>query len=184
MNTYNLDIKVDSPFGNLYRKKLALIAVEDSEGNILVGSKPNFYPEGIYRMVGGGVDENEDPIVGAQRELKEELGIKVKTSDLKLLLQVNVHAVDKESKEYNNSNFIYFYKLKDNNYKAGDDIKSIIKLSVDELYKLGERYESLSENDWFKNEMENYNWKDYGKVYGPIHKLTASILFKESDILS
>lgn len=184
MNIYNLDIKVDSPFGNLYRKRLALIAVQDSEGNILVGSKPNFYPKGIYRMVGGGVDENEDHIVGAQRELKEELGINVELSDLKLLLQVNVHAVDKEGKEYNNSNFIYFYQLKHNNYKAGDDIKSIIKLSVDELYKLGEEYESLNENDWFKSEMENYNWKDYGKVYGPIHKLTASILFKVDNILS
>lgn len=181
MNIHNLDIKVDSPFGNLYRKRLALIAVTDLDGNILVGSKPNFYPKGIYRMVGGGVDENEDPIIGAQRELKEELGINVDTEDLTLLLQVNVHAVDSQSKDYNNSNFIYFYKLKDNNYKAGDDIKSIIKLSVDELYRLGEKYESLSENDWFKNEMENYNWKDYGKVYGPIHKLTASILKSKNE---
>lgn len=92
-------------------------------------------------MVGGGVDENEDPILGAQRELREELGINIETSDLNLLLQVNVHAVDKKDKEYSNSNFIYFYQLKDNNYKAGDDIKSIIKLSVGELYKLGEKYE-------------------------------------------
>lgn len=176
MNIHNLDIKVDSSFGNLYRKRLTLIAVQDSEGNILVGSKPNFYPKGIYRMNGGGVDEDEDPIVGAQRELKEELGIDVDISDLKLLLQINVHAVDKQGKEYNNSNFIYFYQLKDNNYKAGDDIKSIVKLSIDDLYKLGEKYESLSKDDWFKNEMENYNWKDYGKVYGPIHKLTALVL--------
>ena len=184
MNIHNLDIKVDLPFGNLYRKRLALIAVEDSEGNILVGSKPNFYPEGIYRMIGGGVDENENPIVGAQRELKEELGIDIEISDLKLLLQVDVHAVDKEGKEYNNSNFIYFYQLKDNIYRAGDDVKSVVKLSIEELGKLGDKYENLGEDDLFRNETENYNWKDYGKVYGPIHKLTASILFKESNILS
>lgn len=173
MNEHNLDINIVSPFGNLYRKKLALIAVQDLEGNILVGSKPNFYPKGIYRMVGGGVDENEDPIIGAQRELKEEMDVDADINNLEPLLEVRVHATDATGKEYNNSTSIYFYKLKDNNYKAGDDIKGIIKLSIEDLYKLGEKYENLSSDDWFRNEMEQYNWKDYGKVYGPIHKLTA-----------
>ncbi|OGM76171.1 hypothetical protein A2188_00740 [Candidatus Woesebacteria bacterium RIFOXYA1_FULL_43_9] len=64
MNYIKLNIKVQKAFGNLYRKKLALIAVQDLEGNILVGSKPNFYPEGISRLLGG-----------ALRELEEELGV-------------------------------------------------------------------------------------------------------------
>jgi 8-oxo-dGTP pyrophosphatase MutT (NUDIX family) len=176
MNEYNLDINIVSPFGNLYRKKLALIAVQDLEGNILVGVKPHFYPAEIYRLVGGGVDENEEPIEGAKRELSEELGVDARLEDLIPLLQVNVHATDENGKVYENSNFIYFYKLKDNNYKAGDDTKFAIKLSVDGLYNLGEKYENLSEDAWFRNEMEQYNWKDYGKVYGPIHKLTAENL--------
>ena len=176
MNEYNLNINIVSPFGNLYRKKLALIAVKDSEGNILVGAKPHFYPVGIYRLIGGGVDENEEPIEGAKRELFEELGIDANQEDLTPLLQVNVHATDEKGKVYENSNFIYFYKLKDNKYKAGDDTKFVIKLSLDGLYKLGEKYENLSENDWFRNEMEQYNWKDYGQVYGPIHKLVAEKL--------
>ncbi len=173
MDIISLNIKINSPFGNLYRNKLALIVVEDLNGNILVGSKPHYYPEGIYRFVGGGIDDNEDPINGAKRELNEELRIDADIKDLKLLKQVNVHATDETGKVYLNSNFIYYYKLKDNNYKAGDDIKGVIKLSVDDLYKLGERYESLSSDDWFRNETESYNWQDYGKVYGPIHKLVA-----------
>ncbi len=178
MDIHNIKIKVESAFGNLYRKRLCLIVVRDLVGNILVGSKPNFYPAGIYRMIGGGVDENENPVVGTQRELKEELGIDADIKDLNLLLQVDVNAIDAQERIFNNSNFIYFYQLKDNNYKAGDDIKSVIKLTINELYMLGEKYETLSEDDWFKNEMENYNWKDYGKVYGPIHKLTAEKLKK------
>lgn len=177
-----LTLKMKSPFGNLYRKKLALIAVADKEGNILVGSKPNYYPEGIYRFVGGGVDENEEPVMGAVRELNEELGITVDKDELKPLLQIDVHTTDETGKVFENSNFIYFYQLKDNNYKAGDDIKSVIKLTINELYALGERYENLSEDDWFRNEMENYNWKDYGKVYGPIHKLVAEKL-KSNNLL-
>ncbi len=176
METINLDIKIKSPFGNLYRKKLALIAIQDLEGNILVGAKPHFYPAGIYRLIGGGVDENEDPIVGAQRELKEEMDVDANIDNLEPLLQVNVRATDENGKVYENSNFIYLYKLKDNNYQAGDDTKYVIKLSIDELNKLGEKYESLSEDDWFRNEMEQYNWNDYGKVYGPIHKLTSEKL--------
>lgn len=176
MDTINLNIKINSPFGNLYRKRLTLIAVKDNEGNVLVGSKPNFYPDGIYRLVGGGVDEGEEPIYGARRELNEELNIDAKIEDLIPLLQVNVQATDDSGKVFVNSNFIYLYNLKDEKYKAGDDIKGIIKLSAGELFKLGERYENLSEDDWFRNEMENYNWKDYGKVYGPIHKLVAERL--------
>jgi len=176
MEKIKLIIKIISPFGNLYRKRLALIAVADNEGNILVGSKPHFYPKGIYRFVGGGVDENEEPVMGAVRELNEELGIIVSKDDLKPILQIDVHATDETGKIFENSNFIYFYQLNDNNYKAGDDIKSVTKLSIKELHELGERYENLSEDDWFRDEMEHYNWKDYGKVYGPIHKLVAEKL--------
>jgi 8-oxo-dGTP pyrophosphatase MutT (NUDIX family) len=176
MDTHELKIKIKSPFGNLYRKRLALIAVFDLDGNILVGSKPHFYPKDIYRMIGGGIDEKEEAIVGAQRELMEELGVNANINDIKPVFELNVHAVDEKGTEYKNTNYIYKHQLKDNNYKARDDIKGIIKLSLGELYELGEKYENLSEDDWFRNEMEQYNWKDYGKVYGPIHKLTADLL--------
>ena len=177
-DVYDLNIKIVSPFGNLYRNRLSLIVIVDIDGNILVGSRPHFYPQDIYRLIGGGIDDNEEVIDGYLRELKEEVGVEATKEDLKEIMQVNVNAVDKNGKEYKNTNYIFLYKLKTNRYKAGDDIKQIIKLSVDELYKLGERYENLSSDDWFKNDMENYNWYDYGQVYGPIHKLVASYIAK------
>lgn len=173
MEVKNLDIKIQSAFGNLYRKKLALIAARDLEGNILIGSKPNFFPEGISRMLGGGVKDDEDERLGALRELEEELGVTATVEDLKPLLQVNVHAEDQEGKIFENSTYIYFFQLKDNNYKAGDDVKSIIKLSIDELSELGDKYEALAEDNWYEGVEGKHSWGDYGKVYGPIHKLTA-----------
>jgi ADP-ribose pyrophosphatase YjhB (NUDIX family) len=173
MEVKNLDIKIQSAFGNLYRKKLALIAARDLEGNILIGSKPNFFPEGISRMLGGGVKDDEDEALGALRELEEELGVEATVEDLKPLLQVNVHAEDQEGKIFENSTYIYFFQLKDNNYKAGDDVKSIIKLSVDELSELGDKYEALTEDNWYEGVEGKHSWGDYGRVYGPIHKFTA-----------
>ncbi len=173
MEIKHLDIKIQKAFGNLYRKKLALIAVRDLDGKILIGSKPNFFPEGISRMLGGGIQEDEDERLGALRELEEELGVTATVDELKPLLQINVHAEDKDGNIFDNSTFIYFYQLKDNNYKAGDDVKSIVKLTVDELYELGEKYEALAGDNWYNGIEGKHSWGDYGKVYGPIHKYTA-----------
>jgi len=162
MNYIKLNIKVQKAFGNLYRKKLALIAVQDLEGNILVGSKPNFYPEGISRLLGG-----------ALRELEEELGVIATINELVPLINVDIHAIDEEGNVFENRTYVFFYKLKGNKYKAGDDVKQIKKLSIDELYQLGENYDSLRENNWYEGVEGKYSWGDYGKVYGPIHKLTA-----------
>lgn len=173
MEIKNLDIKIQSAFGNLYRKKLALIAVRDLGGNILIGSKPNFFPEGISRMLGGGLKDDEDEKLGALRELEEELEVSASADELQPLLRVNVHAEDRDGNTFDNSTLIYFYQLKDNNYKAGDDVKSIVKLTVDELFELGEKYEALAEDNWYEGVEGKHSWGDYGKVYGPIHKFTA-----------
>lgn len=173
MKVKTLDIKIQSAFGNLYRKKLVLIAARDLEGNILIGSKPDFFPEGISRMLGGGVNEEEDEKLGALRELKEELGVNATADELQPLLQVNVHAEDKDRNTFDNSIFIYFYQLKNRSYKAGDDVKSIVKLTVDELYELGRKYEELTEDSWYEGVEGKHSWGDYGKVYGPVHKFTA-----------
>ena len=55
---FKLNFKVEEPFGNLFREKQVLVAVMDKNGRILVGAKPNFYPRGINRLLGGGVKEH------------------------------------------------------------------------------------------------------------------------------
>lgn len=173
MKRISLDIKVEKPFGNLFRKKTALVVVENADGDFLVGAKPYQYPPTITRLLGGGVDEGEPEDVAAVRELSEELGVTIDSSELTPLLAITVNAEDAEGKHYKHEAYIYYVNIGETPYEPGDDIKNIVKLSLDELYALGEAYEALPETLWYKGREGTYSWSDYAKLYGPVHKLSA-----------
>lgn len=173
MKNISLDIKVEKPFGNLFRKKVALIVVENADGDFLVGTKPYQYPPTITRLLGGGVDEGEPEDVAAARELSEELGVTLDPSDLTSLLVITTNAEDAEGKHYTHETHIYYANIRDAQYEPGDDIKAIVKLSLDELYALGEAYEALPETLWYNGHEGSYSWNDYAKLYGPAHKLSV-----------
>ena len=54
MNEESIKIKISKPFGNLYRNRCVLVAAFDDSHNLLLGAKPDFYPPGIVRLLGGG----------------------------------------------------------------------------------------------------------------------------------
>jgi len=173
MKRISLDIKVEKPFGNLLCKKVALIVVEDGNGDFLVGAKPYLYPPTITRLVGGGVDEGEHEDAAAARELSEELNITIDPSELTPLLVITVNAEDAEEKHYKHETYIYYVNIGNTQYEPGDDIKAVVKLNIDELYALGEAYEALPETLWYNGREGSYSWSDYAKLYGPVHKLSA-----------
>lgn len=173
MKRIGLDIKVEKPFGNLFRKKVALIVVENVDGDFLVGTKPYLYPPTITRLLGGGIDEGEAEDDAAVRELSEELGVTIDSSELTPLFVITVNAEDAEGKHYKHETYIYYANIGDTQYEPGDDIKEIVKLSLDELYALGEAYEALPETLWYNGREGSYSWGDYAKLYGPVHKLSA-----------
>lgn len=55
MNEESIKIKISKPFGNLYRDRCVLVAAFDDKHNLLLGAKPDFYPPGIVRLLGGGI---------------------------------------------------------------------------------------------------------------------------------
>lgn len=169
----DLTIDVKKAFGNLYRKQCTLVAVENEAGKILIGAKPYFYPPKTARMLGGGVDEGEELDVAVARELTEELGVTLDKSDFTPLIELNTYATDEDGKEFHNQTFIYHANIGNKKYQAGDDVKFIVELTVDELYELGEHYEEFPETLWYKGPEGEFCWADYAKMYGPIHKLTA-----------
>lgn len=79
LNTYEFKFDlVAEPFGNLkFRDRTVLVLCRDREGNFLLGAKPTYFPEGIVRMLGGGVDDDETVADAAKREVREEMGIEL-----------------------------------------------------------------------------------------------------------
>ncbi len=166
--TYTLDIKIAKPFGNLFRKEHVLVAAIDSEGKILVGAKPDFLPNNMTRLLGGGV-KTESPILSAVREMEEEMNIQVKEEDLTEIFSVKLKATDSEGKTYENTTYVYTLYLKDGNYKAGDDVSEIVKVDLDGLKEISEQYANFGEDDWYKGVEGEHRWMDYGQLYSPIH---------------
>lgn len=171
-----LRFSVEKSFGNLYRKQCVLVAVESDNGNILIGSKPSFYPPGISRLLGGGVEEGETVIDGLVREVSEELGLELDKSLFEPLALFDVYAKNSEDEEFHNQTYVYHVKLGKQKYKAGGDVKHILEVTIDQLAELGKSYENLSETLWYKGNEGTFGWKDYAKMYGPIHSITASLL--------
>lgn len=67
---------------SLPKKKVAVkVILKSDEGNILL-IKPDY--KDTWQMPGGGVEEFEDPKLAAVRETKEETGIELEVSDLRL----------------------------------------------------------------------------------------------------
>ena len=173
MDVIDLNIKVIAAFGNMYRKKCVLIAVQDVNGNILTGAKPSFFPPGITRLLGGGVDEGEDLEPAAVRELSEELGVEIDVTQLQLLARFNIHATDSTGREFYNETYLYGANIGDIDYSPGDDVKQIVTLSRDQLYELAEKFEKLPESLWYHGEEGDFSWHDYGKLYSVIHRIAA-----------
>lgn len=77
---------VSAPSGQHAKRSVAVV-MQDDDGRLLLQFRDETHPTlpFIWTFFGGGMDEGESPIEAAVRELKEELGLKVRKSDLKHL---------------------------------------------------------------------------------------------------
>ena len=180
MKKHNLVIQVEKAFGNLYRKQSVLLVVENSQKNIILGCKPAFYPPGISRLIGGGVDEGEATIDAAVREAFEELQIKISYKDLDEVGEFTIKAVDDSGKVFKTSVFIYYLSIGNRPITPGDDISMIVNVSYDGLREVAKRYAELPESLWYIGDEGAFRWHDYGKMYSIIHEQTARYLFARS----
>ena len=175
LKVFKKEFKIEEAFGNLYRAETVLIIVKNSRGQFLLGSKPNFFPPTITRLLGGGVHEGETPLQAAQRELEEELGVKIEINNLSDIAKIEISAVDNASKIFLTSIYLVNVISPIDKYKPGDDVKFIDNLSTKEMVELIRNYRNLSPSLWYKGEEGEFCWKDYGTIYGYIHEIALSL---------
>lgn len=173
MEIANLKIKIKKPFGNLFRETTVLI-VKNAEGEYLLGAKPKFYPPTISRLLGGGIDKGESVVEAAQRELEEELNVKLEEKELKHKSSLEVIAIDQDDKQYNAAIHFVEAQRRVNNYNPGDDVEFIVEFSRKELEQLVDAYKNLSDTLWYRGEEGEFCWEDYGKVYSEVHRIALT----------
>ena len=110
-----------------------LVAAFDDKHNLLLGAKPDFYPPGIVRLLGGGVDEGENIKDAACRELLEETGVAVHKDKIHIKTKFSIRAIDCDGNAYNNDTYLVCANIESTPVNPGDDVKQIIKYKSQDL---------------------------------------------------
>lgn len=165
-----LSIDIQNPFGNLLRERHVLIALINGKNEVILGNKPKYYPPGISRLIGGGVDKGEAYEQAAIRELQEETGILIDKSKLIPIRLFDVNATDIDGNKYHNQTAIFAVNIRDEKIKPADDIASVTTYNFVQLQNLIKKYQSFDKDLKFIDGDYEFYWEDYGKMYAPIHQ--------------
>ncbi len=169
-----IHIDVDQSFGPLNRPNgTVAIFLRDKNGHWVLGNKSNFYPDGISRMLGGGIDDNEHPSDAAHRELLEEVGVDIDQEKFVPLLHAEITT---QNPQLTTSIFVYYCQTF-NDIVSSDDIDSVVHFNDRELNELIHRYAQLSDSPIQPDQAPT--WADYGLIWGPIH---AAALIKVKEL--
>lgn len=165
-HTLHLTMNIVPPVAK--RGRHALILLENSAGHYLLGSK-DIYPENIFRMVGGGIEEGEEPLPAAARELQEETGLTVPLDQLQHLSTITAELDEKSTgKHYTFVTDLYQTNIGDQVPHASDDIQALQELTRGDIQDLVHRYQALSKE---VDADKGFAWYDYGQLYGAIHQI-------------
>ena len=142
-----------------------MILLRDADKHYILGNK-EMYPDGICRMLGGGVEAEEDVDLAAARELVEETGLEVSPDKLVKLGEVTSQHTDKSAKQVTFISHIYFHDCGRAELKPADDVDELCYLSQNEYEKLVERFAMLPMTI---DEEVGFAWGDYGKLQSFVH---------------
>lgn len=178
MKTFKLDISIQKPFGNLYRAETVLIICHTANNTILLGDKVGFYPKGISRLLGGGVEKEDASLLdAAQSELEEETCYRPSKESLEHIAQFIISARDSQENIYSHTAHVFYCKVPSEiNLQASDDVTHITEATIEQLKTLAKKYGSLSKDVSAKDGSLQYSWYDFGQVYAPIHSFAAQYL--------
>lgn len=155
------------------RGRHALILLENDHEHYLLGSK-DIYPENIYRMIGGGIEEGEEALPAAARELFEETGLELSPDQLKHLSTVTAEMDETSTgKHITFVTYLYYVNVGDQKLTPSDDIQGLQEVTRGDIQQLITRYQQLPKET---KETEGFSWYDYGQLYGAIHQIALNSL--------
>ena len=111
-----------------YRISVKGIVIDD-QGRILLSREDN----GMWEMLGGGLDHDEDPITGLKREVMEETGLEVTYVSKSPRYFVTSPRIISETETTYMANVIYEIKLKDLNFTPSDECQELRFFSKEEM---------------------------------------------------
>lgn len=141
-----------------------VLLVRRQNGTYLLHTK-EFYPEGAYRLLTGGINAGEDLIEAALREAREETGLEVRPERfVGVLRERYVH--DGDTFDFTS----YLIELVELGGELGvldehEQISGYREVAAQELLAVATDLESLSDR-----------WSDWGAIRGPAHRLAAQVL--------
>lgn len=183
MKTYQLFFSFAHTPPVLLRGRHALILLENEEGKFVLGAK-HIYPTGIFRLVGGGIEEGEDPHAAAARELQEEFGVPYQQEQLRPLAEITAHIQETSTgRQLLFVTYLYHAKCQMQMLQPSDDLDGMVAYSREEINALVDRYYDLSDalitvsgSDPDPKKDLPFSWSDYGKFYGRVHEIAMEVL--------
>lgn len=111
-----------------YRISVKGIVIDD-DGKVLLTREDN----GMWELLGGGLEHNEDPIEGLKREIAEEAGLEVNYISPAPLYFLTMPRFQKAGFV---ANVIYEIKLADLNFTPSEECQELRFFSVEEMASL------------------------------------------------
>lgn len=131
------------------RRGEVVMVVPNEKGQIWLHTK-DFYPEGVYRLMTGGLETGETPYIALLREVEEETGFKVK---IDRCLAVITHTISNKEQALPFASYVFLTtpgvghpQLTD----QGEAISDFRAVPVEELGKVARQLRSLRGrfSDW------------------------------------
>lgn len=163
-----LDLSLNQSFGTFDRQEqgTVVILLRDAQARWVLAHKKTFYPEGIVRMIGGGINDGEHPAEAATRELAEETGLSIDLQKLVPLVHAEVTGHLPQHQTVQTSIFV-FYAQVSQDLQPQDDIDQLAYLSDRDLNDLVKKYHDLPQTPLDNQTLAT--WQDYGQIWGPVH---------------
>jgi ADP-ribose pyrophosphatase YjhB (NUDIX family) len=182
MREFINEIKIGNPISNLYRKNHVLIMLETEGGKFILGAKKGessgFYPQGFCRMIGGAIKKMDETLAqSAIRELSDELSLEIEENQITPLMQVETVAHTTEG-TFSIITTVFYHKISSKSHmielEKENEISDIVIFSENEFKDLAIRM--LFWEGIYRGEGFSFDWKDYGQIYGFIHKKALDVL--------